>query len=75
MTAKKAYRQQKPDPNVVQCRIPGIGSPVRGALSSCAIEGNTFAIEALETIRRVECGEPVGLRYVEALDEIMEKAS
>lgn len=44
--------------------IPGKFSTIRAGLSSCAIEGNQFAIDALETIRRVEAGEPVGATYV-----------
>ncbi len=41
------------------------------ALSSCAIEGNGFAIDAIETIRRVKAGEPVGVGYVERLNGFM----
>lgn len=48
--------------------IPGKFSPIRAALSSCAIEGNQFAIDALETIRRAEAKEPVGERYFRALN-------
>lgn len=52
--------------------IPGPMSPERGALASCAIEGNQFAIDALETIRRVEAGEAVGAKYVKRLNRFME---
>ena len=51
--------------------IPGRFSSIRGALASCAIEHNQFAIDALETIRRVEADEPVGPRYVKRLNEFM----
>jgi hypothetical protein len=47
---------------------------VRGALASCAIEGNQYAARLLETIRRVEAGETVGARYAEALNQFMETA-
>ena len=53
----------------VEVLIPGPLSPLRGALSSCAIEGNQFAIDALETIRRIEAGEPVGAVYAERLSK------
>jgi hypothetical protein len=52
--------------------IPGPLSPIRAALSSCAIEGNQFAIDALETIRRVENHEPVGARFVQVLNEFLQ---
>jgi hypothetical protein len=55
--------------------VPGPLSTIREAMHSCAIEGNRFAIEALETIRRVEAGEPVGQRYVTALNDFMRKAA
>jgi hypothetical protein len=53
--------------------IPGPFSTCRAALSSCAIESNLLAIEALETIRRAEAGEPVGARYVNQLNWIMRR--
>jgi hypothetical protein len=53
--------------------IPGKFSAVRAALSSCAIENNQFAIDALETIRRVENGEPVGQRFAEELNRWMKR--
>jgi hypothetical protein len=56
---------------VVDVICPGHFSAIRAALSSCAIEGNQFAIDALETIRRAEVGEPVGLRYAERLNRFM----
>jgi hypothetical protein len=46
-------------------------NPVRGALASCAIEGNSFARQLLETIRRIDNDEPVGLRYVTDLNRFM----
>lgn len=51
--------------------IPGMMSSVRAAPSSAAIGGNQFAIEALETIRRIEHGEPVGIMYVNRLNNWM----
>lgn len=50
----------------VEVLIPG--AAMREALASCALSGNRFAIEALETIRRASAGEPVGERYVKALN-------
>lgn len=51
--------------------IPGICSLTRASLSSCAMAGNKMAIECLETIRRVEAGEPIGLRYAKQLNKVM----
>lgn len=59
-------------PANIEVIIPGPLSPLRGALASCAIEGNQFAIDALETIRRVEAGLPVGERYARALNAFMQ---
>lgn len=59
----------------IEVLIPGRFSPIRGSLASCAIEGNGFAIEALETIRRLEAGEPVGRRYCEQLNGFLAKYS
>jgi len=53
--------------------IPGPLSPWRAVFATCAIEGNQFAIDALETIRRVEHGEPVGPRYAEALNQFLSR--
>lgn len=53
--------------------IPGPLSSIRYALSTCAIEGNQLAIDALETIRRVEAGEPIGKRYADALNGYLTK--
>ena len=57
----------------IEVHMPGPFSTTRAALSSCAIEGNQFAIDALETIRRVEAGEPIGLRYAEALNGFVQQ--
>ena len=51
--------------------VPGAMSFTRAALSSCAIENNQLAIDALETIRRVEVGEPVGEHYARRLNWLM----
>lgn len=59
------------EPRRITVLIPGPLSPLREALASCAIEDNQFAIDALETIRRVEVGEPVGERYAKALNDFM----
>ena len=55
--------------------IPSPLSVVRGALASCALSGNQFAIDAMETIRRVEAGEPIGERYATALNDFMQSGS
>lgn len=51
--------------------FPSKFSPVRGALSSCAIEGNAYARQLLETIRRIDNGEEVGKRYLLDLNHFM----
>jgi hypothetical protein len=55
----------------IEVLIPGKCSMIRGALATCAIEGNQFAIDAIETIRRVDIGEPVGARYAKQLNEFL----
>lgn len=51
-----------------------IPSPIQiEALASCAIEGNRWAAQLLETVRRVKAGEPVGARYVAELNAFVEK--
>jgi len=49
-----------------------VGSPIREALDTCAVRGNRLAIDALETIRRLETGEPVGERYLRRLEMVLE---
>lgn len=44
---------------------------LREALASLAIDGNRVAITALETVRRIEAGEPVGKRYADALNALV----
>ena len=57
----------------IEVLIPGRLSSIRFALATCAIEGNQFAIDALETIRRVEADESVGPRYAKALNDYLTK--
>ncbi len=58
----------------IEVLIPSpFNAAVWHSLSSCAIENNQFAIDALETIRRVKAGEPVGLIYVQRLNAFMQK--
>ena len=44
---------------------------LREGLARCAEERDQLAVECLETIRRIEAGEPVGVRYAEQLNEFM----
>lgn len=57
----------------IEVLIPGPFSPLRDALSSCAIEGNQLAMEILETMRRVERGEPVGEKYARQINEFLRR--
>ncbi len=60
------------DTATIEVLIPSpFNGVILGALSSAAIENNQFAIDALETIRRVKAGEPVGLIYVHRLNDFM----
>lgn len=51
--------------------VPALSSPIREALLSCASRGNQLAIDALETIRRLEAGEPVGDEYRRRLEMLL----
>lgn len=53
--------------------LPGLFSNARAALHSCAIEGDTLAIQILETVRRIEAREPVGELYVLEMNDFMRK--
>lgn len=45
---------------------------LKGCVASCAIEGNTYAQELVETMRRLESKEEVGERYLIQLAEYCE---
>lgn len=56
----------------IEVIIPSpFNSAVWNALSSAAIENNQFAIDCLETIRRVKADEPVGRVYAHRLNDFM----
>lgn len=59
----------------IEVIIPSSFNPAWHASSSCAIEGNQFAVDALETIRRVKFGDAIGIVYAERLNEFMRRQS
>lgn len=60
--------------NTIDVLVPGPMSEIRAALSSCAVSGNTFADQLLETIRRAENHEPIGERYAKDLNKFVMQA-